>query len=211
MSDVSSVEAFQEHPERVLNFYNDLRREMKVVEPNVAHHALADLESRYTNVTIVTQNVDNLHERSGASQVLHLHGDITKKFPSGGGAVVDCDGDILLGDLSPFEGKQYRPHVVFFGESTLYWEEALEATRQADVLLVVGTSLSVWPAAHIVAQTMAKRVYFVGPVEPDLGDVAFIGLRRSGNYEVILAPATEGVPEAIQRINDYAESRGTCF
>lgn len=147
--DVATPEAFQQNPELVLEFYNQRRRDVRQAQPNAAHQAIADAEE-YFDVTLITQNVDDLHERAGSSNVLHVHGLITQARSSNSEALFELhDKDINLGDNCP-EGSQLRPHVVWFGEMVYYMDEAAQAIENADYVLVIGTSLSVFPVAGLV-------------------------------------------------------------
>lgn len=150
IEDVASPEGWQRRPEAVLAFYNERRRAVLAAEPNAAHRAIAELESGY-DVQVITQNVDDLHERAGSTQVLHVHGEILKAR-----STVDPDlvyrlhkPTIDLGDVCE-RGSQLRPHIVWFGESVQHLDEAARLIREADKILVIGTSLSVFPAAGLV-------------------------------------------------------------
>ncbi|AOY86998.1 NAD-dependent protein deacylase [Marinobacter salinus] len=148
--DVATPEAFARNQELVLRFYNDRRRQLESAQPNQAHRLLAELEARY-RVTIVTQNVDDLHERGGSSNVIHLHGELTKARSSRHAELVY---DIGYRDIQPGEtcerGAQLRPHIVWFGEEVPMLDAAADMVRTADHLLIVGTSLQVYPAAGLV-------------------------------------------------------------
>lgn len=147
--EVATPEGFQRNPELVLEFYNQRRRQLLTVEPNVAHKALADLESHF-NVNIVTQNVDDLHERAGSSNVLHLHGELLKaRSVNSENEILDCKNDILLGDTC-VNGYQLRPHIVWFGEAVPLLDKAIEITKNADYLIIIGTSMQVYPAASLI-------------------------------------------------------------
>jgi len=189
--EVATPEAFERNPELVLRFYNERRRQLREVRPNRAHRLLAELESRY-RVTVVTQNVDNLHERGGSSRVLHLHGELTKARSSRYPELVYDIGyrDIHLGDRCD-RGAQLRPHIVWFGEEVPMLEQAAEVVRSADHLLIVGTSLQVYPAAGLV--------YEVGEDVPvtvvDPGEPASVSRAR-----IIRKPASEGVAEWIRSL-----------
>lgn len=189
--DVATPEAFERNPELVLRFYNERRRQLEEVEPNQAHRLLAELESRF-RVTVITQNVDNLHERGGSSHVIHLHGELTKarstRFPD---QVFDIGyAPILLGDCCK-AGSQLRPHIVWFGEEVPMIEVAAEVARTADHLLIVGTSLQVYPAAGLV-----HEVDFDVPVTViDPGEPATISRAR-----VIRKGACEGVAEWVSSL-----------
>lgn len=152
VEDVASPEGWRNDRALVLNFYNERRRQLLECKPNRAHFALAELESKF-NVTIITQNVDDLHERAGSSNVLHLHGELLKMRSSVDEHLVyDCRQDILEGDKCE-RGSQLRPHIVWFGEAVPMMEQAIPIVQQADIFMVVGTSLVVYPAAGLVNYT----------------------------------------------------------
>jgi len=148
--DVATPEGFAANPELVLEFYNQRRKKVAKAQPNAAHFALAKLEEQF-DVTIVTQNVDNLHERAGSSNVVHVHGEISKARSSVDPSLISDIGfdDLNIGDTCAM-GSQLRPHIVWFGESIQHMEEAADIVGQADKVLVIGTSLSVYPAAGLV-------------------------------------------------------------
>ncbi|AWV97621.1 Sir2 family NAD-dependent protein deacetylase [Arcticibacterium luteifluviistationis] len=150
VEDVATPEAFASNPALVLKFYNERRKAAAKANPNAAHKALAELEE-YFNVHIITQNVDDLHERGGSSNVLHLHGELSKvrseRNPS---QIFDIGSEAInVGDKAE-DGSQLRPHIVWFGEAVPMIEPAMEVCEQADVFLVVGTSLQVYPAAGLI-------------------------------------------------------------
>jgi len=149
VEDVATPEAWQRDTDLVLRFYNERRRGIASAQPNAAHTALAQLE-RFADVKIITQNIDDLHERAGSTDVLHLHGEIMKSRSTLDGELYETKGsDIQRGDLCP-RGAQLRPHVVWFGEAVPMMEPAIELTMRADIFLVVGTSLAVYPAASLL-------------------------------------------------------------
>ncbi len=195
---VCSARAWEINPENVLWFYDERRREVRNTEPNDAHYAIAELaRTEGFTVTVVTQNIDDLHERAGSASVLHLHGELMKKRSDrvdADGATVSCHGDIDLGDLAP-DGGQYRPHVVMFHENlpAATFEAAATATAEADVLIVVGTTLMVYPASLIATHTGASRVFVIDPEPPSAS------LLESDGREVILIakPATVGIAEVV--------------
>ena len=165
--DVATPEAFERNRELVLRFYNERRRQLLSVQPNPAHRLLAELESRF-RVTVVTQNVDDLHERGGSSNVLHLHGELTKARSS---AYPDLIYDIGYNDINPGDtcdrGAQLRPHIVWFGEEVPMLDAAAEVVRTADELLIVGTSLQVYPAAGLVYEVdIDVPITVIDPGEP---------------------------------------------
>ena len=188
--EVACPEAWRRNPGLVLDFYNERRKAVREAQPNAAHLALVELERAY-DVRIVTQNVDDLHERAGSSSVLHLHGEIRKARSTQDPTLVTHlgDGDIELGDTCTL-GSQLRPHIVWFGEMVPAMEEAAEMVGEADVVIVVGTSLVVYPAASLVfeARKDAKRIV----VNPEIPEA----VARAG-FEAVAKPATVGVPEVV--------------
>lgn len=169
IEDVATPEAWIRNQELVLDFYNQRRKQAADVKPNAAHYALAELEKHF-DVTIVTQNVDNLHELAGSTKVIHLHGELFKsrstKDPK---LVYEMPGwELKTGDLCEL-GSQLRPHIVWFGEEVPMMEVAVDVTEQADMFLVIGTSLAVYPAAGLVHYVpIGKRIYIVDPAKPDI-------------------------------------------
>ncbi|MCQ2065661.1 MAG: NAD-dependent protein deacylase [Bacteroidaceae bacterium] len=170
---VASIDGWYADPERVINFYNKRRAQLSTVQPNRAHIILKELEERF-NVTVVTQNVDNLHERAGSSHIIHLHGELTKVRP------VDCYTDrdwyseryvtdigyepIHMGDTGGPHNRQLRPHIVWFGEQVPNLELAVQEVSGADVLLIVGTSMQVYPAASLYLYVPDScPVYMIDP------------------------------------------------
>lgn len=156
VNDVASIEGWYRNRKLVLDFYNDRRKQLKGAKPNAAHIAIADLENDY-DVQVITQNVDNLHEKAGSTRILHLHGELTKVRPEDGlydstyrtDEVIDIGYDeVQLGDKAP-NGEQLRPHIVFFGEAVPNIEKAIDIVEKADILLIVGTSMQVYPAAGL--------------------------------------------------------------
>lgn len=187
IEDVATPEAWQRNRELVQRFYNERRKQMMEVEPNAAHYALADLEKHF-DVHVITQNVDNLHERAGSTKVLHLHGQLTKAQSSlNPNLVYDVDGwEIKMGDKCEL-GSQLRPHIVWFGELVPELDNAARIAQMADIFIVVGTSLNVYPAAglvHYAGQDVPKFL-----VDPN--DIYVDGVR---NLEIIKAPAGTGMP-----------------
>lgn len=190
VEDVATPEAWARDPKRVLRFYNERRRAVRAAGPNAAHRALVDLERVY-DVCIVTQNVDDLHERAGSTKVVHLHGEVMMARSTRDPKLVSHLGvrDIALGDLCEL-GSQLRPHIVWFGEMVPAMGEAVDLVGGADVLLVIGTSLQVYPAAGLVfeAPKRARRIV-VNPEVPEQ-----VGGR---GFELVAKPATVGVPEVV--------------
>lgn len=169
---VASIDGWNENPGLLLDFYNMRRKELEHVRPNSAHESIAALQEKF-RVNVITQNVDNLHERAGSSNVLHLHGELTKVRPenccneSDGFSektVFDIGyGEVHLGDLAP-NGHQLRPHIVWFGEPVPKIERAIDIVSKADLLLIVGTSLSVYPAAGLYRYAPRDiSIYIIDP------------------------------------------------
>lgn len=170
VEDVASIEGWYRNRELVLNFYNERRRDIKTREPNMAHKIIASLEKDF-DVTVITQNIDNLHERAGSSKVIHLHGEITKARGENSDYPVYDIGykDIKLGDKTE-SGEQLRPHIVWFGEAVPMIEKAAEIIRQCDILLVIGTSLNVYPAAGLINYiNFGVPLYLVDPKPISVG------------------------------------------
>ena len=161
--EVASPEGFARNPAVVLDFYNQRRRQLLTVQPNTAHFALAELESKH-DVTIITQNVDDLHERAGSTNVVHLHGELLKvRSTLNEDLVLDWKKDLNLGDCCE-NNHQLRPHIVWFGEMVPMIEVAVEIVEQADTIIIVGTSMQVYPAAGLVQYAKSDaQIYFVDP------------------------------------------------
>ena len=179
VEDVASIEGWYRDPALVLDFYNARRTQLGTVKPNSAHYAIASLEDEW-NVTVVTQNVDNLHERAGSTKIIHLHGELTKVRPENcyndedgfsEDTVFDIGYDTInIGDKAP-NGAQLRPHIVWFGEAVPKISQAVDAVEAADVLLIVGTSLQVYPAAGLYAFAKADTpIYIIDPAEVRVKD-----------------------------------------
>lgn len=179
--EVATPEAWQKNPARVQQFYNERRRQLLKTSPNAGHRALVDLEKQY-RVKVVTQNIDDLHERAGSREVLHLHGELRKARSSVDEKLIyDIDGwEIKMGDRCA-KGSQLRPHVVWFGEMVPMMDAALRVVQQADLLLVVGTSLEVYPAAGLVqAVQQGVPVILIDPAEvPYQGAAEFYPIRTT--------------------------------
>ncbi len=185
---VASPEGWAASPVLVLEFYNQRRKQALTAEPNSAHIALAELEDNY-EVSIITQNVDNLHERAGSTNVLHLHGELSKvRSTLDESLVYELNGwELKLGDRCE-KGSQLRPHIVWFGEPVPMMEEAIAHASQADVFLVVGTSLTVYPAAGLID--------FVAPKVPKyLIDPNACSSLKIPNLTIIQKTASTGMKE----------------
>ena len=189
IEDVATPQAWERNPELVLEFYNQRRKQLFDVEPNAGHLALAELEKKY-EVRIITQNVDNLHERAGSSWVLHLHGELMKmRSTSPMADVYDVKPEKIeyfLGDLCP-KGYPLRPHIVWFGEDVPNYSYATEIVHLADILIIIGTSMQVYPAAGLINHVKpGTPIYLIDPNEiqhlPD-------------NVTVIQKGASEGMKE----------------
>lgn len=185
--DVATPEAWQRNPALVQDFYNQRRKSVLQAKPNAAHFALKKLEDKF-QVNIITQNVDDLHERAGSTNVLHLHGIITKSQSSLNPELLyDIDGwELKLGETCEL-GSQLRPHVVWFGEAVPMLEKAAEICAEADIFIIIGTSLAVYPAAGLVdfVPNSAQRV-IIDPNTPEL--------RAAYKWTIIPETAVEGVP-----------------
>ena len=148
VEDVASPQGFAKNPNMVLDFYNARRRQLREITPNKAHFILAELEE-YLDVQVITQNVDDLHERAGSTQVIHLHGELKKARPvNADSEVIPWETDLNLGDFNS-EGIQLRPHIVWFGEMVPEIENAIDEVLTADILMIIGTSMQVYPAASL--------------------------------------------------------------
>ena len=163
VTEVASPDAFYRNPELVLDFYNQRRKQLQTVQPNKAHFNLKELERNF-NIDIITQNVDNLHERANSSNIIHLHGELLKvRSTSNASLIYEWKKDLLLGDLCE-EKSQLRPHIVWFGEDVPLLEKAAEITLQADILVIIGTSMQVYPAASLINYIQSGiPIFFIDP------------------------------------------------
>lgn len=189
--EIASPQGWDRNREKVLNFYNLRRRQLLEVSPNAAHYALAKLEKKYT-VHIITQNVDDLHERAGSTNVLHLHGELLKARSSVDEQIVlQWKKDILPGDLCSKQ-SQLRPHVVWFGEAVPMFGPAAEITAKADILIIIGTSMQVYPAASLMDfRQETTKVYFIDP-KPSISP--------NSTVKIIQKNAVEGVAELVEEL-----------
>lgn len=195
IEDVATPEAWNRQPQVVLEFYNERRKQLLTVEPNVAHRRLVDLEENH-NVIIITQNVDDLHERAGSTNVIHLHGELLKARGSYNEQyIVEWKKDISLGDCCP-QGSQLRPHIVWFGEMVPMLQRAVEEIADADIVIVVGSSMQVYPAASVVGFAPTDAAIFYIDPNPQIN----YELSRRRGLEVIAKAATIGVSEVVERI-----------
>lgn len=189
--EVASPQGWHKNKELVLDFYNQRRRQLLRVQPNPAHKALVKLEDRF-HVEIITQNVDDLHERAGSRHVIHLHGELLKVRSSIDEELVqEWKKDLEVGDLCS-KNSQLRPHIVWFGEAVPAMEEAMQSVSQADILLIIGTSLQVYPAAGLMDFAPARcKIYYIDP-KPVISD--------TDNLKVIAEKASKGVPELVEKL-----------
>ena len=200
VEDVASPEGFARNPELVLEFYNQRRAQLHTVKPNVGHKLIAALEEDY-DVTVVTQNIDDLHERAGSSKIIHLHGELLKARPAkGDGFIVDWPGDINLGDTDD-KGVQMRPHIVWFGEGVPEIENAARVVTQADLIIIIGTSMQVYPAAGLVGYAADSiPVIYIDP-KPTIS----YELERRGNIHLIEKGGSEGMAVAQDLLADLLQ------
>lgn len=193
IEDVCTAEAWARNPALVLEFYNARRAQLDEVEPNAGHRAVAGLERYFDEVIVITQNVDDLHERAGSGQVVHLHGELRKaRSERDPNLIVPAGGPTRLGDTAP-DGAQLRPHIVFFGEAVPEYERALRIVREADLFLVIGTSLAVYPAAGLIYQLRPEVPVWL--VDPRPARVAI-----PNPLTVVEAGAAAGVPPLVAEI-----------
>ncbi len=201
IEDVASIDGWHKNKELVLDFYNKRRAQLEGAQPNDAHKLIASLQKDY-NVIVVTQNVDNLHERGGSTNIIHLHGELTKvrsvktqewEYSNPDTNLVYEIGykEINLGDLAP-DGGQLRPHIVWFGESVPELTRAAKEVEQADILLIIGTSLNVYPAASLVNYTKSGcKIYLIDPQPMNLSLPNFVQIQEK---------ATDGMREFISKL-----------
>jgi len=191
--EVASPGGFHQNPELVLDFYNQRRRQLLSTTPNKGHEALVKLEALF-DVTIITQNIDDLHERAGSSHVLHLHGELLKVRSTGPSKdVYTWKKDLLIGDTCP-EGFQLRPHIVWFGEEVPLLQEAASITSLADKIIIVGTSMQVYPAAGLMYYAKDNTpIYFIDP-KPTIAPSSEWDLR------IISEKAAIGVPNLVAQL-----------
>lgn len=194
--EVASPQGWRKDRSLVLEFYNQRRAQLKEVKPNKGHFALAALENNY-DVQIITQNVDDLHERAGSKKVLHLHGELRKARSTKDPALVyDWQEDILLGDTCEL-GSQLRPHIVWFGEAVPMIERAAQLLLDANIVIIVGTSMQVYPAAGLIAYAPNQaNIFYVDP-KPAIN----YELQQLANLKIIEAPATVGLAQLTNQLS----------
>ena len=190
--DVASPEGWTKNPSLVLDFYNKRRAQLKEVKPNRGHEILAQLEKDF-DIQIITQNVDNLHERAGSTNVLHLHGELTKvRSTVNENHILNWTEDLHLGDVD-YKGNQLRPHIVWFGEPVPAIEQAVEIIKEADIVLIIGTSLQVYPAAGLMHYAKPHvPVYYIDPNPATIYELA-------NPLEILAMSASEG----LEKIRNY--------
>lgn len=190
---VASPQGWYNDPELVLDFYNQRRSQLLQVEPNIAHKALAEMESEFETV-VITQNVDDLHERAGSSRVVHLHGELFKvRCTQDETDIQIWKKDLVIGDVSNI-GQQLRPHIVWFGESVPLMDLAISHVQEAAVVIIIGTSMQVYPAAGLMQYApTSSKVYFVDP-NPSISS--------SEKVKVYAEKATIGVPKVILELKN---------
>ncbi|AIG30555.1 NAD-dependent deacetylase [Flavobacterium psychrophilum] len=186
VEDVATPQGWHKNPTLVLDFYNKRRQELKTVKPNEAHLILADLENDF-DIQIITQNVDNLHERAGSKNVLHLHGELLKvRSTKNENYILDWSENLHLGDFDD-KKNQLRPHIVWFGEDVPALEYAVELVQLADILIIIGTSLQVYPAASLMH--FAPEDCLVYYIDPNPANVS----NTPQNFKIIEALASKGM------------------
>ena len=193
--DVATPKAWNKSPELVLEFYNKRKAQIKAAIPNLAHNLVTTLEDNF-EVYVITQNIDDLHERAGSSNVLHLHGIITKSQSSKDKNLIYDVGfdDINIGDKCEL-GSQLRPHIVWFGEDVPNMDEAYELVADADIFVIIGTSLNVHPAADLINHTPSNsKKYLIDPNEIRVAD--------TDNLIIIKEKATTGMHQLIKKLKD---------
>ena len=191
--EVASPIGWERNKNLVLDFYNKRRAQLLMVKPNLAHKALVELESKF-KVNIITQNIDNLHERSGSSSVLHLHGELLKvRSTKNESLIYNWRKDLKIGDLAK-DNTQLRPHIVWFGEDVPTLDKAIELTEKADILIIIGTSMQVYPAAYLINYSKQDiPIYFIDP-KPFINEKAF------KNIFVYAENASTGVTKVVTKL-----------
>lgn len=198
IEDVCTPEAWARNPQLVLDFYNARRAQLDTVEPNAGHRAVAELEQWFEQVVVVTQNVDDLHERAGSRHIIHLHGELRKaRSERNPNLIVPAPGPTHLGDKAP-DGAQLRPHIVFFGEAVPEYERALAEVRDADLFLVIGTSLAVYPAAGLIYQLRADVPVWL--IDPKPARVTI-----PNPLTVVARGAAQGVPPLVKQLAEEVQ------
>ena len=198
IENVCNPEAWVRNPQLVLDFYNARRAQLDTVEPNAGHRAVAELEQWFEQIVVVTQNVDDLHERAGSKHIIHLHGELRKaRSERNPNLIVPAPGPTHLGDKAP-DGAQLRPHIVFFGEAVPEYERALAEVRDADLFLVIGTSLAVYPAAGLIYQLRADVPVWL--IDPKPARVTI-----PNPLTVVAQGAAQGVPPLVKQLAEEVQ------
>lgn len=192
--DVASPEGWRRNKQLVLDFYNHRRRQLKNVKPNDAHIALAELEENF-DVTIITQNVDDLHERAGSKKIIHLHGELNKaRSTADENLIYELEGSDITTECKCELGSQLRPHIVWFGEMVPMMDEAIRHSLSAEIFIVIGTSLVVYPAAGLLEFVKDQTpIYLIDPGAPD-------NYHRYRNLTFIKEKATKGTRELVAKL-----------
>ena len=190
---VASPEGYKNNPELVLDFYNKRRKQLKEVSPNKGHFNLVKLE-KYYQVTVITQNVDDLHERAGSKNVIHLHGELRKvRSTSDSSLIYYWEEDLELGDTCE-KNSQLRPHIVWFGESVPTINKAIDIVKKADILIIIGTSMQVYPAAGLIDYVKTNvPIYFIDP-KPNINSI------QNPYLEIIENGAIKGTEELLKKL-----------
>ena len=200
IEEVCTPEALERDRAKVINFYNMRRREMAGKQPNAGHKALAELE-KYFDVEIVTQNIDNLHELAGSTNITHLHGELTKlRGESGDDYIVDIGTREQTLDEQAPDGSPMRPYIVFFGEAVPMFDKARDIVKEADMLIIVGTSLAVYPAASLVGRVKSNDVP-IYVVDPSVPKIPFLRNKIFHKKE----RAAVGLPKLVAQLKEFAE------
>ena len=193
IEDVATPEAWQRNPTLVIDFYNQRRRQVIEAKPNAAHVAIAQLQKKF-DVQVITQNIDDLHERAGSTNVLHLHGEIRKSRSTLNPSLIyNIEGnDLFIGDKCML-GSQLRPHIVWFGEQVPLMDAAISLTEAANIFIVIGTSLQVYPAAGLISHVPFDAVMYF--IDPNALRIPYLP-----NIKIIAEPASKGVPTLIEEL-----------
>lgn len=198
VEEVATAKAIKEHPEAVYEFINELRNKYKDCKPNSAHKAIAELEKDY-DVTVITQNIDNLHEQAGSSRVIHLHGDLSKVRAVNDYGLLFNYPEEGIKPGNTINGHKVRPHIVLFGEEVPNYSGAAFYLEQADIFVIIGTSLNVYPAADLIYYSNADLMFYIDPYPAYLPEFP--------NTKIIKATATKGIVELIEILkNDSKEN-----
>lgn len=188
VEDVASIDGWYRNPELVMDFYNQRRKQLLDAKPNAGHYGIADLE-KWFDVSVITQNVDDLHERAGSTKIIHLHGELKKvRSTIDPDLIYTLDGwELKMGGLCE-KGSQLRPHIVWFGEAVPAMYDAIPLVENADIIVVIGTSLAVYPAAGLVHYAKHQApVFVVDPIRPEtaLKNVVYIDVKASVGVEIL--------------------------